>query len=78
MAIEVVVTGQGRSRDDVIERDAAAVAHCAVCDLDVALVVSVGPTFVCKDCIRLRLDATSVVAWQLREERGLPWGKVSG
>lgn len=81
MSIEVRVTGHGTVRDGEILRDAATIARCDVCGGDAPLVVSVGPTFACKECIRLRLDATSIAAWQLRgpgDGAGLPWGKISG
>jgi hypothetical protein len=80
MPIEVKVAGRGTMTDDQVTRDPAAVARCTLCERDVDVVVSLGPVFSCKDCIRLRLDATSVAAWQLRAEgeRGLPWGKISG
>ena len=82
MAIEVRVAGQGSVRDDGVVRDPTTVARCDVCGLEAPLVVSVGPTFACKECIRLRLDATSIAAWQLKQpgddRGGLPWGKISG
>ena len=81
MSIEVRVTGLGTVRDGEVLRDPTTVARCDVCGNGVPLVVSVGSTFACKECIRLRLDATSIAAWQLRtpgDDRGLPWGKISG
>lgn len=80
MPIEVRVSGRGSAIDEVLSRDPAMVAHCDVCARDVELAVSIGVVFACKECIRLRLDATSVASWQLRaaDDRGLPWGKISG
>jgi hypothetical protein len=81
MAIEVKVTGRGSARDDQVTVDPSVVAHCDLCDRDVELVVSLGPVHGCKECIRQRLDMTSIAAWQLRSAAagsGLPWGKISG
>jgi hypothetical protein len=81
MAIEVRISGRGSTCDDQVVPDPSVVARCDLCHQDVPLTVSLGPVFACKDCIRLRLDATSIAAWQLRDPSqsgGLPWGKISG
>ena len=81
MAIEVRISGRGCTRDDQVTHDPAVVAHCDLCQQDVLIAVSMGSIFACKECIRLRLDATSIASWQLRDISqggGLPWGKISG
>jgi hypothetical protein len=81
MAIEVKISGRGTTRDEQVMPDPSVVARCDLCQQEVPLTVSLGPVFACKDCIRLRLDATSIAAWQLRDPSqgsGLPWGKISG
>lgn len=83
-ALEVRVTGRGRVRDGTKQVDATTRAKCDLCDAEVDAVASVtaeakGP-FACKNCLRGRLEAITVAAWELRDpgQGGLPWGKVSG
>ena len=83
MTIEVRVQGRGTVRDGEPSADAEATARCDLCDREVDVVVSVSPAgdaFGCKDCLRRRLEATTVAQWLLRDpsESGLPWGKFSG
>ncbi len=79
MGIEVKVAGRGRVDGEVVVHDPAVVAGCDLCGRPVDVVVSMGPSWACKECIRVRLDATSIAAWQLRDPaQGLPWGKISG
>jgi len=77
----VTVTGVGQADDDVT-LDENAQAHCAVCDNDVELVVSIDDTDVCRACLRSALDAASIGSYRLRAaagdaESGVPWGKVT-
>ncbi len=58
-------------------------ARCELCSTVTDAVVSVGAKgdspFVCKNCLRERLEAITVALWQFREpSKGLPWGKISG
>ncbi len=83
-SIEVRVAGRGRVRDGHATHEASQEARCDLCSESVDSVVSVtvdanGP-FACKACLRGRLEAVTVAAWELREpsDRGLPWGKFSG
>lgn len=81
MAIEVRITGKGVVADEVVTADAKVVAHCDICQTDCDLVVSLTPTMhACRDCLRARLDASSVASWRLREPTpgGLPWGSIAG
>jgi hypothetical protein len=83
--IEVRIARRGHVRDGAATRDEAQAARCDYCKQEVDAVASValegasGP-FACKGCLRGRLEAMTVAAWQLRDagEGGLPWGKVSG
>jgi len=84
MTIEVRVGGRGRVRDGEPSLDDTTSARCDLCGEEKDVVVSVtadadGP-FGCKDCLRSRLEATTVASWLLRDpgDRGLPWGKISG
>jgi hypothetical protein len=90
-SIEVRITGRGSVRDGKTAKDSAMEARCDLCAQAVDAVASLsapspadaatgaGP-FACKDCLRTRLEAMTVGAWQLKEagETGLPWGKISG
>ena len=84
MTIEVRVGARGRVRDGEPTLDDATSARCDLCGEEKDVVVSVAReadgAFGCKDCLRSRLEATTVASWLLREpkERGLPWGKISG
>jgi hypothetical protein len=83
MSIEVHVAGRGRIRDGEPTRSADQEAHCDLCGHDVDVVVSVSTgtvgSFGCRDCLRTRLEATTVAAYVLQEPgSGLPWGKISG
>jgi hypothetical protein len=78
--ITVRVAGKGSVTGEQVVRDPATVAACDVCGGQADLVVSMGAVWACKPCIRARLDATSVAAWQLRDAGGpgLPWGTNAG
>lgn len=82
--IEVRVGGRGSVRDGKKQVEAATVSRCELCNADVDAVASVGVEgrgpFVCKSCLRMRLEAITVALYELREpgNTGLPWGKVSG
>ncbi len=71
-------------RDRESKRDESTKARCDLCDQSVDVVVSVTPDprgpFACKACLRQRLEAITVASWELRDpnDRGLPWGKISG
>jgi hypothetical protein len=85
MPIEVRIAGRGRVRDGHKTADPDQIAHCDLCDETSEVVVSTtdapeGP-FSCRDCLRTRLEATTIAVWQLQEaggETALPWGKISG
>lgn len=88
-SIEVLVAKRGRVRDGVPTDDPAQVAHCELCHTDVDVVASTSPEggspYVCKACLRGRLEAMTLGSWLLRAPEpapsptgGLPWGKVSG
>lgn len=80
-SIEVQVSGKGSVKGQEVHADANLVATCGVCSKQVDLVVSITPElFSCRDCLRARLDATSVASWRLSQgdHTGLPWGKVAG
>ncbi|MCZ7677437.1 MAG: hypothetical protein M5U28_01130 [Sandaracinaceae bacterium] len=82
--IEVRVAGRGTVRDGEATEDRSTSARCDLCETAVDVVVSVtkeaGGPFACKACLRKRLEAVTVAAWELRDpsDRGLPWGKFSG
>lgn len=82
--IEVRIGGRGAVRAGEVTRDEATKAECDLCQQAHDVVASVsadgGAPYACKACLRTRLEAMTVGAWQLREaaERGLPWGKISG
>lgn len=83
MSIEVHVAGRGRVRDGDKTNDTAQVAHCDLCDQDTDVVVSITPAgdgaLACRDCLRARLEATTVATYLLHGGGGgLPWGKISG
>jgi hypothetical protein len=82
--IEVRVAGRGTVRAGAKKEDRQTKAVCDLCGTTTDAVVSVtveanGP-FACKACLRGRLEACTVAAWELRDAdaTGLPWGKVSG
>lgn len=82
--IEVRVGGRGSVRDGKKQVDSATASRCELCNADVDATASVGVEgrgpFVCKSCLRMRLEAITVALYELREpgNTGLPWGKVSG
>ena len=82
--LEVKVAGCGHVRGGSTKQDPATEARCDLCAKSVDVVASVTPDasgpFACKACLRDRLEAMTVAAWELRQpgERGLPWGKFSG
>jgi hypothetical protein len=82
--IEVRVGGRGSVRDGKKVVDQNATSRCELCNTDVDAVASVAPEgrgpFLCKTCLRVRLEAITVALYELREpgNTGLPWGKVSG
>ncbi|RZO52733.1 MAG: hypothetical protein EVA89_31160 [Sandaracinaceae bacterium] len=82
--IEVRVAGRGKVREGTRTLDEEAEARCDLCDREVDAVASTGAEgegpFACKACLRGRLEAITLAAWELRDpsDRGLPWGKVSG
>lgn len=83
MSIEVHIAGRGRVRDGETTMDEAQKAHCGLCGKDTDVVVSValddGERFGCRDCLRARLEATTVAAYLLQAPGGgLPWGRISG
>lgn len=82
MSIEVHIAGRGRVRDGEKTVDTDQGAHCSLCGEDTDVVVSLttdGTGSVgCRDCLRARLEATTVAAYLLQESTGLPWGKISG
>lgn len=78
MSIEVRIAGKGVVKGDEATRGDTT-AHCDVCGHDADLVVSLTPgLFACRDCLRARLDATSVATWRLKDPGGLPWGSIAG
>ena len=80
-AIEVRIAGKGVVRGEEIESNEATVARCHLCGEDCDLVASLtAEVDACRDCLRARLDASSVAAWRLREpsKAGLPWGSIAG
>jgi hypothetical protein len=82
--IEVRVAGRGRVRDGEAANDAATDARCDCCGESTDAVVSAGPNagapFLCKTCLRKRLEASTIALFLLDQPsgRGLPWGKISG
>ena len=82
--IEVRIAGRGTVRAGSKTEDGGTTAVCDLCGVASDAVVSVTPEangpFACKACLRGRLEAVTVAAWELRgpETGGLPWGKVSG
>jgi hypothetical protein len=82
--IEVKIAGRGAVRAGQKREDAGTKAECDLCGAATDAVASVTPDgsapFACKACLRGRLEAITVAAWELRgpEGTGLPWGKVSG
>lgn len=79
MSIEpiVVVRGRGRIEGTDMTLEPNTEAHCQSCDQDVELVVELGGTPLCTDCLRAGLDAASVGRYRLVSSSGLPWGKVT-
>ncbi len=82
MSIEVQVAGRGRVRDGQETIDTDQTVKCSLCDKPTDVVVSLTPdgtgSFGCRDCLRARLEATTVAVYLLAESSGLPWGKISG
>ena len=82
--IEVRVAGRGTVREGTRTLDEEAEARCDLCGEEVDAVASTGAKgagpFACKACLRGRLKAITLAAWELRDpaDRGLPWGKFSG
>jgi len=82
--IEVRVGGRGSVRDGKKQVDSSTSSRCELCNAEADAVASVAPEgrgpFVCKSCLRMRLEAITVALYELREpgNTGLPWGKVSG
>jgi hypothetical protein len=81
--IEVRIQGKGLVKDGNATKSPAQTAHCDLCDADVDMVASTGPSgsgpFGCKSCLRERLEAMTLGRWHLRDPgEGTPWGKVSG
>ena len=83
-AVEVKVHGQGTVAGGQPHKDETAQATCDACGEAADAVVSTGPDgkspFLCKSCLRERLEQITLSLWMFREEqsRGLPWGKISG
>ena len=81
-SIEVRITGKGSVRDGDETEDTSMQATCDLCGEGVDAVASCSPAgdapFACKACLRRRLEAMTVGAWQLRDSTGIPWGKFSG
>ena len=85
MSVEVHVAGRGRVRDGTKTVNEDQGAHCDLCDADTDVVVSTdtggnGP-FGCRNCLRSRLEATTLAVYLLQDpggSGGLPWGKISG
>lgn len=75
--IQVRIAGKGNVNGTEVAPDPTATAHCDLCDTDVDAVASVGTAFGCKSCLRERLEAMTVGAYQLTASAGLPWGKVT-
>jgi len=86
MSIEVHVAGRGRVHDGEKTVSPDQSAQCDLCGKPSQVVVSLSPsvsggTFGCRDCLRTRLEATTVATYLLQEPAssgGLPWGKISG
>ncbi len=83
-AVEVRVHGQGTVAGGKPHKDDAVEAACQACGEVADAVVSVGPDgkspFLCKSCLRERLEQITLALWMFRDEqqKGLPWGKISG
>ncbi len=83
-SIEVHIAKRGTVRDATVTPSTTQSAHCDLCEREVDAVASTttqgGAPFACKNCLRQRLEAMTVGAWQLRDanDTALPWGKVSG
>jgi hypothetical protein len=82
--VEVRVHGQGTVAGGKPHKDEAVQAACDACGETTDAVVSAGPDgkspFLCKSCLRERLEQITLALWMFREEpkQGLPWGKISG
>jgi len=83
-AVEVRVHGRGSVSGGKPHKDEAVQACCDVCGGVTDAVVSAGPDgkspFLCKSCLRERLEQITLGLWMFREQQsgGLPWGKISG
>lgn len=83
-AVEVKVHGRGTVAGGNPHADEAVQASCEVCGEVTDAVVSTGPDgkspFLCKSCLRERLEQITLSLWMFRDEQsqGLPWGKISG
>jgi hypothetical protein len=80
-SIEVRIAGKGVVANEALTKDESIDARCGVCGQNCDLVVSLtADLYACRDCLRARLDASSVAAWRLREpsKAGLPWGSIAG
>lgn len=83
-AVQVRVHGQGTVTGGQPHKDQSAKAACDVCGEVADAVVSTGPDgkspFLCKSCLRERLEQITLSLWMFREaqQKGLPWGKISG
>jgi hypothetical protein len=83
-AVEVRIHGQGTVAGGQPHRDESARAACEACGNVTDAVVSTGPNgsrpFLCKSCLRERLEQITLALWMFRDQgqKGLPWGKISG
>ena len=79
--IEVRIAGKGVVANEELTKDETTAARCGVCGESRDLVVSLtADLYACRDCLRARLDASSVAQWRFREpsKAGLPWGSIAG
>ncbi len=82
--IEVRIHGRGTVAGGTAQKDASTRARCDACGNVVDAVASTGVSgagpFLCKSCLRERLEQITLSLWTLREGdgQGLPWGKISG
>lgn len=83
-AVAVKVQGRGTMTDGEPHRDENTRATCDACGQPADAVVSTGAAggrpFLCKSCLRERLEQITLSLWMFRDEqsKGLPWGKISG
>lgn len=82
--IEVRIHGRGTVAGGAPHKDASTHASCDACGQVADAVVSTGSNgagpFLCKSCLRERLEHITLSLWTFREgdSQGLPWGKISG